>query len=109
MAWIYLVIAGMFEWGWPVGLKFGLTDEGLHWGWIAFAAFCMLASGACLLIAQKTIPMGTAYAVWTGIGAVGAFVVGVTVLGEQLSAMRVTAAVLIVAGLVLMKLSGDGH
>ena len=69
MAWVYLVIVGLFEWGGPVGLKLGLADTGLRWGWIAFAGVCMAASGALLLIAQKTIPMGTACAVWTGIGA----------------------------------------
>ena len=51
MAWVYLIIAGIFEWGWPVGLKLGLADTGLRWGWIAFAGVCMAASGALLLIA----------------------------------------------------------
>ena len=105
MAWIYLVIAGMFEWGWPVGLKFGLTDEGLHWGWIAFAAFCMLASGACLLIAQKTIPMGTAYAVWTGIGAVGTVILGIVLFNDPANAARLVCVGLIVAGILGLKLT----
>jgi quaternary ammonium compound-resistance protein SugE len=69
MAWIYLVIAGIFEWGWPVGLKLGVSDDAFNWYWLAFAGVCMAISGALLLIAQKTIPIGTAYAVWTGIGA----------------------------------------
>ena len=73
MAWVYLIIAGIFEWGWPVGLKLGLAESGLRWGWIGFSVLCMAVSGKLLLIAQKTIPMGTAYAVWTGIGAVGTF------------------------------------
>ena len=60
MAWVYLIVAGIFEWGWPVGLKLGLADTGLRWTWIAFAAVCIAVSGALLLIAQKTIPMGTA-------------------------------------------------
>ncbi len=107
MAWIYLVIAGMFEWGWPVGLKFGLTDEGLHWGWIAFAAFCMLASGACLLIAQKTIPMGTAYAVWTGIGAVGAFVIGILLFAEPATLARFFFVGLILIGIIGLKLVSE--
>ena len=51
MAWIYLVVAGIFEWGWPVGLKLGMTHEGLRWGWVGFAALCMVASGVLLLIA----------------------------------------------------------
>ncbi|MDH1814890.1 DMT family transporter [Comamonas aquatica] len=65
----------------------------------------MVASFGLLSLAMRTLPLGTAYTIWTGIGAVGAFVVGITVLGEQVSAARVLAAVLIVSGLVLMKLS----
>ena len=79
MAWVYLIIAGVFEFGWPVGLKLGLTDAGLRWGWIAFAAVTMALSGGFLLVAQRTIPMGTAYAVWTGIGAVGTFLLGILI------------------------------
>ena len=67
----------------------------------------MVVSFVLLSAAMRTIPLGTAYTIWTGIGAIGAFLVGITVLGEQLSAMRVIAAVLIVSGLVLMKLSAD--
>lgn len=67
----------------------------------------MIASFGLLSVAMRSLPLGTAYTIWTGIGAVGAFLVGVTVLGEQLSAMRVGAAVLIVSGLVLMKLSAE--
>ena len=65
----------------------------------------MLASFGLLSISMKSLPLGTAYTVWTGIGAVGAFVVGIVVLGEPLTIARVVAAVLIVAGLLLMKLS----
>ncbi len=65
----------------------------------------MVASFGLLSLAMRTLPLGTAYTIWTGIGAVGAFVIGITVLGEQVSATRVLAAVLIVSGLVLMKLS----
>ena len=82
MAWVYLTIAGIFEWGWPVGLKLGLTEAGPRWGWISFSVACMAISGLLLLLAQKTIPMGTAYAVWTGIGAVGAFLIGIFFFGE---------------------------
>jgi len=67
----------------------------------------MIASFGLLSVAMRTLPLGTAYTIWTGIGAVGAFVVGITVLGEQLSALRMLAAVLIVSGLVLMKLSAE--
>ncbi|MNU01447.1 Quaternary ammonium compound-resistance protein SugE [compost metagenome] len=65
----------------------------------------MIASFGLLSMAMRTLPLGTAYTIWTGIGAVGAFVVGITVLGEQVTPMRIAAAALIVSGLVLMKLS----
>ena len=67
----------------------------------------MIASFGLLSVAMKTLPLGTAYTIWTGIGAVGAFAVGVMVLGEAMTPMRVLAAVLIVSGLVLMKLSSS--
>ena len=105
MAWVALIIAGVFEWGWPVGLKLGMTDAGLRWGWIGFAALCMLASGTLLLIAQKTIPMGTAYAVWTGIGAVGTFVIGIYLFAEPATLARWFFVGLIVVGIVGLKLA----
>lgn len=105
MAWIYLVVAGFFEWGWPVGLKLGMTESGVRWGWITFAIACMGASGGLLLVAQKTIPMGTAYAVWTGIGAVGAFLLGLIFFGEAATLARFFFVGLIVTGIVGLKLS----
>ena len=104
MAWVYLIIAGIFEWGWPVGLKLGMTETGFRWPWIAFAIVCMIISGALLLLAQRSIPMGTAYAVWTGIGAVGAFVIGIIVLGEAAAAARFVFVGFIVFGIVGLKL-----
>jgi len=108
MAWLYLLIAGVFEWGWPVGLKLGMTDAGLRWGWIGFAVVCMAASGVLLLVAQKTIPMGTAYAVWTGIGAVGTFVIGILIFQEAANLARFFFVGLIVVGILGLKLS-SGH
>ena len=102
-AWVYLVIAGIFEWGWPVGLKLGWTDEGAHYGWIAFSIACMAVSGALLLIAQRTIPIGTAYAVWTGIGAAGTFLIGVAVFGDALHWGRVLGVLMIVGGVIVLK------
>lgn len=64
MAWLYLVVAAIFEWGWPVGLKLGWTELSAHYGWIVFAIMCMAASGTLPLIAQRTIPMDTAHARW---------------------------------------------
>jgi quaternary ammonium compound-resistance protein SugE len=105
MAWLYLVVAGLFEIGWPLGLKKGYGPQGAQIGWILFAIVAMTASGALLLWAQRTIPMGTAYAVWTGIGAVGAFVVGILLFGDQASALRLGSIALIVAGIVGLRLA----
>ena len=109
MAWVYLIVAGVFEWGWPVGLKLGLADTGLRWDWIAFSGVCMAISGALLLIAQKTIPMGTAYAVWTGIGAVGTFILGIFLFSEPATLARFFFVGLIVMGIVGLKLASERH
>lgn len=98
----------MFEWGWPIGLKLGLTDAGPRWGWIAFAGLCMIASGALLLVAQKTIPMGTAYAVWTGIGAVGAVVLGILLFSEPATVTRFFFVSLIIIGILGLKFASPG-
>lgn len=105
MAWLYLVVAGLFEIGWPLGLKKGWGPEGIQAGWLVFAIVAMTVSGALLMLAQRTIPMGTAYAVWTGIGAVGAFVTGVLLFGDPASAMRIVSIALIVAGIIGLKLA----
>lgn len=105
MAWLYLVMAGVLEIGWPIGLKLGWTEAGARPLYIGFAVVCMTASGALLLLAQRIIPMGTAYAVWTGIGAVGAFTVGILAFGDSASAMRMVSIALIVAGIVGLKLA----
>ncbi len=105
MAWVFLIVAGIFEWGWPVGLKMGLQEAGVRWGWIAFAALFMILSGVFLLLAQKTIPMGTAYAIWTGIGAVGAFVLGILLFAEAPTVARIFFVGVIIAGIVGLKLA----
>jgi len=101
--WIALTVAGVLEWGWPMGLKLGQTERGKQWGWIGFAAVCMAASGALLLYAQRTIAIGTAYAVWTGIGAVGTFLIGILVFRESAKAARFLSVGLIVVGIVGLK------
>jgi quaternary ammonium compound-resistance protein SugE len=103
MAWALLFAAGLLEiiWAFTMKLSQGFTRVGPT----VVTLFAMLASFALLSVSMRTLPLGTAYTVWTGIGALGAFVVGVVVLGEPLTAWRVVAAVLIVAGLVLMKVS----
>jgi quaternary ammonium compound-resistance protein SugE len=105
MAWLQLLVAGFFEWGWPVGLKLGLADDGFRLRWLAFAAVCMILSGWMLLLAQRSIPMGTAYAVWTGIGAVGAFLLGILFFEEAATLARFFFVGLIVVGIVGLKLS----
>ena len=103
MAWMYLLAAGLLEivWAYTMKLSQGFSRPGPT----ALTILVMLASFALLSLAMKTLPLGTAYTVWTGIGAVGAFVVGVVVLGEPLTMGRLLAAVLIVTGLTVMKLS----
>ncbi len=103
MTWIYLIIAGLFEIVWAFAMK--QSDGFTRPGATAVTIAAMIASFALLALAMRTLPLGTAYTIWTGIGAVGAFVVGIAVLGEAASATRILAALLIVAGLVLMKLS----
>ncbi|MGI9483515.1 MAG: DMT family transporter [Hyphomicrobiales bacterium] len=105
IAWTSLIVAALFEIGWPVGLKNGWADAGVNIGWIVFAAVCMAVSGALLLYAQRTIPIGTAYAVWTGIGAAGTFFVGVYFFGDTLTAMRLIAVLLIISGVVGLKIA----
>ena len=103
MAWWYLLVAGVLEVVWAYTMKQSQGFTPLLPSVIT--GVTMVASFGLLSLAMRTLPLGTAYTIWTGIGAVGAFVVGITVLGEQVSATRVLAAVLIVSGLVLMKLS----
>lgn len=105
MAWVYLLIAGVLEVLWAFTMKQSQGFTQLKYSAITIVA--MVASFGLLSVAMRSLPLGTAYTIWTGIGAVGAFVVGVTVLGEALMPMRVGAAVLIVSGLVLMKLSSS--
>ncbi|MBK1704162.1 DMT family transporter [Halochromatium glycolicum] len=105
MAWTALIIAGIFEWGWPLGLKLGFSDQDLRWGWLGFSLASMIGSGTMLLIAQRTIPMGTAYAVWTGIGAVGAFVIGLLVFSEPATLARFFFVSLILVGIIGLKLA----
>lgn len=104
MSWLYLLIAGCLEIGWPLGLKFSQTTNH-RIAWIIFAVVTMMASGFFLWLAQRSIPMGTAYAVWTGIGAVGAFVVGILLFRDPVTALRIISASLIVMGVVGLKLS----
>lgn len=103
MAWSMLLLAGVLEVVWAYGMK---VSDGFTRVWpTILTGIAVIASFVLLATSMRTLPLGTAYTVWTGIGAVGAFLVGVVALGEPLSALRGIAAVLIVAGLLLMKLS----
>ena len=104
MAWFYLILAGVFEIGWPVGLKMSQEPE-TKWLGIAAAIVCMAISGVLLWMAQRTISIGTAYAVWTGIGAAGTFLVGVLFFGDPGSLGRYLGAALIIAGVVTLKVA----
>ena len=105
MAWVYLGIAGILEIVWASAMK---HSEGFTKLWPTIISLVgMVASMILLSMAMKTLPLGTAYSVWTGIGAAGAFIFGIIVLGEAASMGRIIAAALIVSGLVLMKLSDN--
>jgi len=104
MPWLYLLIAGVMEWGWPIGLKFAAMPQHRAWA-IALAIISIVLSGVFLFYAQRTIPIGTAYAVWTGIGAVGTFLLGILFLGEPAVLARFLFVGLIVVGIAGLKLS----
>jgi quaternary ammonium compound-resistance protein SugE len=108
MAWTYLVIAGLLEIGWAVGLKY---TEGFSRLWPSVATICaMAASFGLLAAALKSIPVGTGYAVWTGIGAAGTAIIGMAFLGESKEVLRIVCIVLIIAGVVGLKFaSAPGH
>ena len=107
MAWVSLIIAGLFEIVWAYFMK---QSDGFTRLWPSVATIGFMAiSFALLSWSMKTLPMGTAYVMWTGIGAVGAFIVGVVLLGEQVNVMRILAAVLVVSGLVLFRLAPGGN
>jgi len=103
-AWAYLVVAGLFEIGWPVGLKLAQVEGQRLWGVLIAVAF-MLASGTLLYLAQRDIPLGTSYAVWTGIGAAGTFIYGLMVYGDPASLGRFLGVGLILGGVVVLKLA----
>lgn len=108
MAWIYLLIAGLLEIGWAIGLKY---TQGFSKLWPSVATVAaMIASFGLLAAALKTIPVGTGYAVWTGIGAAGTAIIGMVFLGESREGLRMLCIGLIVAGVVGLKFaSASGH
>ena len=105
-AWVLLFIAGLLETGWAVGLKY---SEGFTKLWPSvFTAAAMIGSFYLLAVAVRTLPLGTAYAVWTGIGAVGAVIWGIVFLGEPGTLARMLCILLILAGIVGLRFAG-GH
>jgi quaternary ammonium compound-resistance protein SugE len=105
MAWMWLLVAGLLEVVWSYFMKQSHGFSRLAPSVLTLVT--MIASFGLLSVAMRTLPLGTAYTIWTGIGAIGAFALGVALLGEPLSASRAGAALLIVCGLVLMKLSSN--
>lgn len=104
MNWIYLIWAGVFEIGWPLGLKLSQTMPSKVFGF-SLAIISMSLSGLLLWLAQKSIPIGTAYAVWTGIGSAGTLIVGIVYFGDSASIWRMLSALLIVIGIVGLKIA----
>lgn len=104
MGWIYLLLGGIFEIGWPLGFKLAQTMPSKVLC-IGLSIVSMSLSGYFLFLAQKTIPIGTAYAVWTGIGAVGTLLIGIVFFHDSAGLWRMLSAGLIVLGIIGMKLS----
>jgi quaternary ammonium compound-resistance protein SugE len=107
MAWTYLVAAGLLEIGWPIGLKWAQGAQELRGTILSvvLAIVCMALSGTLLYLAQRDISLGTSYAVWTGIGAAGTFLIGVWFFGDPNSLGRWFGAALIITGVATLKLA----
>jgi quaternary ammonium compound-resistance protein SugE len=103
VGWILVVVAGALEMVWSYSAK--RADGWTHWGWAGLTMVASLASFFLLTYALKLLPLGTAYAAWTGIGAVGSFIVGIVLLGEPASAPRIFSALLIVGGVIGLRLA----
>jgi quaternary ammonium compound-resistance protein SugE len=102
-SWLILVVAGIFEIGWAIGLKY---TEGFTRFWPSvWTGVAVVVSMGLLGLAVKALPVGTAYAVWVGVGAVGTAILGIVLLGESMSTARVASIALIVAGIVGLKLA----
>lgn len=103
MPWILLVLAGLFEVGWAIGLKY---TEGFTRLWPSVGTIAaMVISLGLLGVAMKSLPVGTAYAVWVGVGAVGTVILGIVLFGEPANTLRIVSVLLIVAGLIGLKIA----
>ena len=106
MAWVILVVAGLFETGWAIGLKY---TDGFTRPWpTVWTVVAMMISLWLLGLAMKSLPVGTAYAVWVGVGAVGTVLLGIVLLGEAANAARLVSVGLIIAGIVGLKMATPG-
>lgn len=105
LSWIYLLFASLFEIGWPFGLKMAHVMEKQKLLYIVIALGSMILSGALLYLAQRNIPIGTAYCVWTGLGAIGTFILGIVVFNDSITAMKMIGILFIISGVVLLKIA----
>lgn len=105
MPWFYLIVASVFEVGWPLGFKLSSLYPERFLTYISLACLSMLLSGVFLYLAQRTIPVSTAYIIWTGIGAVGTFLLGIICFGDSASLLRLFFALLILVGIVGLELT----
>ena len=104
MSWIYLIIAGLFEIGWPLGFKLASTYTKYNILFFGVSVISMALSCVLLYLAQKTIPIGTAYVIWTGIGAVGTLLIGIFFFGDSVNFWRIFFIAIIIAGIIGLKI-----
>ena len=105
MSYIYLVIAALFEVGWPLSFKLSSIHPDRFWMWIVLGGISMLLSGIFLYLAQRTIPIATAYIMWTGFGAVMTFLLGIICFGDSASLLRMFFALLVLVGAVGLEIT----
>ena len=104
MSWLYLIIAGIFEIGWPLGFKLASTYTKYNIIFVVLSVISMALSGVFLYIAQKSIPIGTAYVIWTGVGAVGTLLIGILFFGDSADFWRLFFITLIIIGIIGVKI-----
>ena len=105
MSWFYLIIAGLFDMGWPLGFKLASTYEKYNVLFIMVAVISMALSGIFLYMAQKKIPIGTAYVIWTGVGAVGTLLIGIFFFGDSATFWRIFFISMIIIGIIGLKVT----
>ena len=105
MHWLLLIIAAIFEIGWPLGFKLSSIQPERFWTWITFAIISMALSGVFLYCAQREIPVSTAYIIWTGLGAIGTLLIGILLFGDSASLLRMFFALLTLLGIVGLELT----